>query len=124
MIQGTLESGAVMSVHIRGGPVFKDTPGLEWNIYGEKGEIRIKGPSTNIQTFSTSSIEIYDFETDKVEKIEFKKGTFDEMAPVPRNVARLYEAIAAGDKSILCDFEGAVKRHNFIEGMYSQNPGS
>lgn len=26
---------------LRGGKPFKDTPGLEWRIYGETGEIRV-----------------------------------------------------------------------------------
>jgi predicted dehydrogenase len=43
------------------------------------------------------------------------------MDPINRNLARVYEAIAAGDKSLLCDFEDAVKRHHFIEEIYNQN---
>lgn len=102
---------------------FKDAPGLEWNIYGEKGEIRIKAPNAHIQIYGATSIELHDFQSDKIEKIEPKKGTFADMYPTHRNVARVYEAIAAGDKSVLCDFEGAVKRHEFIGEVYKQNPG-
>ncbi|KAF3389834.1 Galactose/lactose metabolism regulatory protein GAL80 [Talaromyces pinophilus] len=40
MIQGMLNSGAVLSATIRGGAPFKGSPGLEWSIYGEKGEIK------------------------------------------------------------------------------------
>jgi hypothetical protein len=58
-----------------------------------------------------------------VEQIEYKKGTFAEFGPLNRNLARVYEAIAASDKSLLCDFEGAVKRHEFIKEVYRQNPG-
>ncbi|KAJ5912558.1 NAD-binding Rossmann fold oxidoreductase family protein [Penicillium tannophilum] len=123
LIQGTLNSGAVLSATIRCGFPFKDAPGLEWSIYGEKGEIRIKGPSAHIQMSGTTSIELHDFQSDKVEKIEPKKATFANTNPAPRNVARVYEAIAARDKSVLCDFEGAVKRHEFIEEVYKQNPG-
>jgi predicted dehydrogenase len=123
MLQGTLTSGAIFSATVRGGSPFKDTPGLVWSIYGEKGEIRILGPSAFIELAGTSSIELYDFDKDVVEQIEFKKGTFDEFGPLSRNVARVYEAIAARDKSLLCDFEGAVKRHEFIEEVYRQNPG-
>jgi predicted dehydrogenase len=121
MIQGTLESGAVMSVSIRGGSPFKDAPGLVWSIYGEKGEIRVKGPTTHIQMKGTTSIELHSFETDTVQKIELEKGAFDEMSPAQRNVARLYEAIAAGDNSVLCDFQGAVKRHELVDKLYRQN---
>jgi predicted dehydrogenase len=102
---------------------FKDALGLEWNILGEKGEIRIKGPNAQIQIFGSTSIEVHDFESDKVVKIELRKGGFGELAPVIRNVARIYDAIAVGDKSVLCDFEGAFKRHELIEELYKQNPG-
>ena len=122
MVHGTLESSAVLAATFRAGAPFKDAPGLEWNILGEKGEIRVKGPNAHIQIFGSTSIEIHDFETDKVEKVELRKGGFDELPPVHRNVARAYDAIAAGDKTVLCDFEGAVKRHEFIEEIYKQNP--
>ncbi|KAL4981262.1 hypothetical protein BDW68DRAFT_197315 [Aspergillus falconensis] len=122
MIQGTLESGAVFSATVRGGSPFKGSPGLVWSIYGEKAEIRILGPSAFIELLGTTSIELHDFDTNVVEQIELKKGAFTEFGPMNRNLARVYEAIAAGDKSVLCDFEGAVKRHEFIEELYSQNP--
>ncbi|KAJ5406057.1 NAD-binding Rossmann fold oxidoreductase family protein [Penicillium sp. CMV-2018d] len=122
MIQGTLDSGAVFSATVRGGPPFKGSPGLVWSIYGEKGEIRILGPSAFIELAGTTSFEVYNFDTDDVEQVELKKGAFAEMNPMNRNLARLYEAIAAGDKSLFCDFEEAVKRHEFIEEIYSQNP--
>ncbi|KAJ5673385.1 NAD-binding Rossmann fold oxidoreductase family protein [Penicillium longicatenatum] len=123
LIQGTLNSGAVLSATTRGGMPFKDAPGMEWSIYGEKGEIRVKGPNAHIQIYGATSIELHDFQSDKVEKIEPVRGTFAEMPPTHRNVARVYEAISAGDKSVLCEFEGAVKRHEFIEEIYKQNAG-
>ncbi|KAL4995191.1 hypothetical protein BDV10DRAFT_203221 [Aspergillus recurvatus] len=123
MIQGTLNSGAVLSASIRGGDPFKGSPGLEWSIYGEKGEIRIKGPSCYIEIVGTTSFELHDFETGKVSSIKLREGSFAEMCPMNRNMARLYEAIAAGDKSVLCDFEEAVRRHEFIEGIHKHNPG-
>lgn len=122
MIQGTLKSGAVLSATVRGGAPFKGTPGLDWRIYGEKGEIRITGADAFIEIVGTTSFELHSFDTGEVEKIELKKGTFADMDPIARNVARVYEAIAAGDKSVLCDFKDAVKRHEFIENVYNQNP--
>lgn len=119
MIQGLLKSGAVLSAMIRGGAPFKGSPGLEWSIYGEK----ITGPSAFIEIVGTNSIKLHDFATDEIMEIALKNGAFAEMGPINRNVARIYEAIAAGDKTILCDFERAVKRHQFIEEVYCQNPG-
>jgi predicted dehydrogenase len=121
MIQGSLKSGAVFSAMIRGGAPFKGSPGLEWRIYGEKGEIKITGPSAFIEIVGTNSIQLHDFATDEIVEIVLKNGAFAEMDPINRNLARVYEAIAAGDKSLLCDFEDAVKRHHFIEEIYNQN---
>jgi predicted dehydrogenase len=78
MIQGTLASGVVFSATIHGGSPFKGTPGLVWNIYGEKGEIRILGPNAFIKLLGTTSIELHDFDNDVVKRIEFKKGEFAE----------------------------------------------
>lgn len=123
MIQGSLKSGAVLSAMIRGGAPFKGSPGLEWSIYGEKGEIRITGPSALIEIVGTNSIQLHDFASDELVEIALKNGAFAEMSPIHRNLARLYEAIAAGETAILCDFERAVKRHQFIEEIHHQNPG-
>ncbi|KAL3472710.1 hypothetical protein BJX99DRAFT_272744 [Aspergillus californicus] len=122
MIQGTLESGAVLSAMIRGGAPFKGSPGLEWRIYGEKGEIKLEGPTAFIEIVGTTSIQLHDFDTDEVVEIELKNGTFAEMGTMNRNLAHVYEAIAAGGKTLLCDFEDAVKRHQFIGEVYNQNP--
>jgi predicted dehydrogenase len=121
MIQGSLKSGAVLSAMIRGGAPFKGSPGLEWSIYGERGEIRITGPSAFIEIVGTNSIQLHDFATDEIVEIALKNGAFAEMGPINRNLASVYEAIAAGDKTILCDFERAVKRHQFIEEVHCQN---
>ncbi|OJJ78040.1 hypothetical protein ASPBRDRAFT_191301 [Aspergillus brasiliensis CBS 101740] len=123
MIHGRLESGAVLSVSMRGGMPFKGLPGLEWSIYGEKGEIRVTGPNAFVEIFGTTKIELHDFTTDQVEQIELMKGTFAEMEPISRNLARVYEAIAVGDKRVLCNFEQAVRRHGFVEEVYKQNLG-
>jgi hypothetical protein len=43
------------------------------------------------------------------------------MSPINRNIARVYEAIAVGDYSFLCDFEDAVSRQEFIQEIDDQN---
>lgn len=124
LIHGKLASGAVYSFAIRGGFQFKDTPGIDWRIYGEKGEIIIKAPNLHMQIFGGTSIDLHDFETDQVEKIDFLKETFDDYAPINRNVARLYEAVAAEDDSAFCTFERAVEHHRFLDTLYKQNEGT
>ncbi|ESZ90925.1 NAD-binding Rossmann fold oxidoreductase family protein [Sclerotinia borealis F-4128] len=95
MIQGTLESGAVLSATIRGGAPFKEVLRLSGISMARRGRLG-----------------------SGVETIELEKGSFAKMAPINRNVARVYDAIAAGDKTILCDFENAVKRHEFIDDTH------
>jgi hypothetical protein len=44
-----------------------------------------------------------------VEKIDLGKDEWEHLPLVTRNIARLYEAIAEGNTSVVCDFEEAVK---------------
>lgn len=124
MIHGTLTSGTVLSASILGGLPFKGTPGLEWRILGDRGEIRVTGPSMHIQLAGCTSIEVHDFERDVVETVELRDAMAEELrGPLKGNLAREYEALAAGGSGVLCDFEGAVRRHELIEEIYRQNPG-
>ena len=66
-------------------------------------------------------LSIYDFESGKVEKVDMGNDEWGHLPLVARNVARLYEAIADGDRSVVCDFEGAVKRHRFIQEFIESN---
>jgi hypothetical protein len=125
LLHGTLASGAVISVHMRGGKPFKDLPGLEWRIYGETGEIRVLGPSAHVQMFGVDSISVHDFAADTVEEVDVGKAAGD-----LGNVSRVYEAIAEkvakgeGYEGVLSDFGSAVQVHEFIAEMEKQNPGT
>lgn len=55
MLQGTLKSGAPLSVTFRRGPPFKGTPGFTWSIHGEKGEIRITAAALAPQANDTET---------------------------------------------------------------------
>jgi len=48
-LQGMLSSGIPLSYSLRGGPKFKDVPGLDWRIYGETGEIRLTATGPFLQ---------------------------------------------------------------------------
>lgn len=120
-LNGTLSSGIPLSMTLRGGKPFKDTPGLEWRIYGETGEIRVtaSGPFLNIG-YPDTKIQIHDFEKDTVEEVQVDKDEFDEGFGIPaRNVGRLYKALADG--KINCSFEDAVERHALLDAMYKEN---
>lgn len=121
LVHGKLNSGAVFSINVRGGNQFKDESGVDWRIYGEKGEIWVKALNMHMQIFGGTSIRLHDFEKDEVKEIDFLKEKFDDMYPIHRNVARLYEAVAAEDHAAFRTFEQAVKRHRFIDALYKHN---
>ena len=130
LLQGHLENGAVFSFHMRGGMAFPDTPGLEWRIYGEKGEIRVTAPSMNLHYGGPGhSVQVHDHDTGKVEDIPFPQDVYDEKEfPWPaRGPARVYDAFAASQStqssgnSGFATWEDAVKRHRLVEEIYGRN---
>jgi predicted dehydrogenase len=114
----------VFSINVRGGNPFKGEPSVDWRIYGDKGEIWVKAPNMHMQIFGGTSIHIHHFETDHAKEVEPLKEEFDDLYPINRNVARLYEAIAAEDTAAFCTFEQAVELHRFIDAIYKQNAGA
>jgi predicted dehydrogenase len=107
---------------LRGGKPFKDTPGLEWRIYGETGEIRVTAGGPLLQIgYPDMKIQVHDFAKEAAEDVKIEADEFDtEKFGLPaRNVGRLYKAFADG--SINCTFEDAVERHRLIEQMYREN---
>jgi predicted dehydrogenase len=121
-VHGLADNDAPVSFNLRGGKAFKGTPGQDWRIYGEKGEIRLTASGPFLQIgYPDIAIAIHDFASNEVKEIDIGKDTFDGFNLPIRNVARVYEAIAGGDKSILCDFEDAVERHRLIDTLYKAN---
>lgn len=110
--------------HRRGQP-FPGEPALVWTINGEKGEIRIISQNTTFITLGDDSarvIEIHDFETDKIEKVEWDWEDWQKELPVPaRGIAALYEAYAEanrnGTEEEYRTFEDAVRRHEQLDGL-------
>ncbi len=71
-LNGILKSGIPLSVSLRCGKPFKGQPGLDWRIYGEKGEIRITGGGPCIGAGDPDlKVEIHDFDKSEVEKVEW-----------------------------------------------------
>lgn len=118
LFQSTLENGAVIHVHVRGGKPFPGEPPNIWRIYGEKGEIDVTGPSLffNVVTDGVK-IRLHDQESGSLEDVHWEKDEWDDL-PVPaRNIGRLYEAHRKGGDGVV-EFEEAVKRHNMLDDMY------
>jgi predicted dehydrogenase len=117
LLQGTVPSGAVVSIHYRGGPPFPGTPGIQWCIQGSKGELRLTSSSWSLNVGrEDTKVEWFDRERGTVEELKGDVDELDEL-PVPaRNIARVYEAYRKGDW--VPDFEWGVKRHTMLEEMW------
>jgi predicted dehydrogenase len=120
-LTGTLSTGIPVSMSLRGGKPFKGTPGLDWRIYGETGEIRVTAMGPFLQIgYPDMKIELYDVEKDTVEEVQIPKDDFDDGYEfAARNVGRLYRGLAKGE--VNCSFEDAVLRHELLEELYQQN---
>jgi len=69
-----------------------------------------------------TKVEFHDAATDEVEEVKVTTDAFDKDLPIEaRNVARVYEAIAAagddGKQGRLSSFEDAVEKHRFLESL-------
>jgi len=115
-------SGVVLSMSLRDGKPFKGTPGLDWRITGDKGEIRVTAGGPFLQIgYPDQKIELCDFEKDTVETVQAQKDEFDELGIPARNVARVYNSLQKGEYKYLVTFEDAVERHKLIDRLYSEN---
>lgn len=123
-IQGHLENGAVFSFHMRGGHPFPNTPGLDWRIYGETGEIRVTAPSANLHFGGPGHIvQLHNHQTDAVDGVEIPADSWDDkLLPYSaRAPARVYEAFADGRENEYATWEDAVRRHRLVEEMYTRS---
>jgi len=117
ILSGTLASGAPLSITFRRGQPFKDSPGLNWYIHGEKGEIRLTAKGSQLQAIDDEvNIVVDDFEKDDLEVVPWERR-FRELPGPARNVAAMYEGFAGGDQRVP-DFGHAVMRHRMIDEVF------
>lgn len=120
-----VQKGATLHVGLRRGQPYPGDPAFLWTINGEKGEIRLVSQVVSfIQVGSDdhpATLEVHDFETNKVEKIEWEYEDWQKELPVPaRNVGSLYEAFAAaqeGGEVRYATFEDAYQRHKQLDEL-------
>lgn len=111
---------APISIFLRRGAPFKDTPGFVWSILGETGEIRVVSNSPALQAFETSTqILVQSFESGDVQEVDLEDGQSPFKLPA-KNIASLYEAFASGKKGTFPDFEDAVGLHQELGEMLKQ----
>ncbi|KAF4635515.1 hypothetical protein G7Y89_g2571 [Cudoniella acicularis] len=94
-LHGTLSTGIPLSISLRGGKPFKDLPGLDWRIYGEKGEIHVTAAGPFLQIgYEGMKVEVFDNGKDVVESVDFEgKEGFGELGRAARNVAAVYKLV-------------------------------
>lgn len=117
---GTLaSSNTPVDIRYRRGQTFKGSPGFEWLVTGELGEIKISGPGPSLQALDMAyTMEVYNFEQDEVEVVKWEEEGYPNL-PVPaRNVARLYDLFAKGDQALYPDFDDAVLRHSELDAVF------
>ncbi|OAR01879.1 hypothetical protein LLEC1_05824 [Akanthomyces lecanii] len=134
IVNGTLDGadgvqqGATVSLRFRRGEPFKGDPAFVWNINGEKGELRltaINGPAFHaIADNKTVTLEVHNFEGDKVDKIDWDwSGWEAELPPVARSIGTLYDKYANGQDDTtdgVPSFRTALHRHQQLEALLSQ----
>lgn len=104
-------------------------PALDWRIFGSKGEIRITSYNTWSLNAGTDDLRLEICKADEgvFEEVDLGADEFEHLPMPARNIARLYEAYAAGvddggrKREWYPDFEYALKRHELIEEMYKAN---
>lgn len=120
------QKDATLHYRFRRGQPFPGDPALVWTINGEKGEIRVISPETSFITVGDPKmprfIEVHDFETNKVDKVEWDWEDWQKELPIPaRNIGALYESFADvkpnGGEEKYRTFDDAVKRHEQLEKL-------
>ncbi|OCL13185.1 NAD-P-binding protein [Glonium stellatum] len=125
LLQGHLESGALLTYHLRGGKPFGNEPGLLWRVYGETGEIQVTSSGSSISVgYPDTKIQLHDHASGNVEVVEVESDGWEKL-PIPaQNIGRLYEAFADGKTAEYPDWEEAVVRHKLVEELYQRGAGS
>lgn len=131
VISGSLSESKVakkdasLLTRFRRGQSFPAEPPLVWTINGEKGELRLTavgGTALHASAYSAPvNIELHDFETDKVEQLDWDWESWQaELPMVARSIGMIYEKFAEGNQIGVASFEDALVRHQQLEGFLSQ----
>lgn len=118
------EKDASVLTRFRRGQPFPDEPPLVWTVNGERGELRLiatGGTTLHASAYSAPvTIELHDFETDKVEQVSWDWETWQaELPMISRSIGMVYERLANGDNTGIASFEDALVRHRQLEGFLS-----
>ncbi|KAI0426784.1 oxidoreductase [Xylaria sp. FL1042] len=117
LIQGTLESGAVVSISARKPRAEVDGVSFRWVISGTEGEMEVIIPESHWQFGElkrTLRLRIGDNAT---RDVDFLAGDeFEGKVPaIAANLARQYRAFAKGNLETVATFESSLKTHRLLD---------
>ncbi|KAJ1560163.1 hypothetical protein HK405_008005, partial [Cladochytrium tenue] len=115
----TTQKDASALLRFRVGAPWPEDPPLVLTIHGEKGELRLTshaGSSLGVAYQKPVVIDLHNFATDTVERIEWGWEAWQEELPfAARNIGLVYEAFAKGEG--YPTFDDAVKRHEQLDAL-------
>ena len=126
LVQGTLASGAAISIHYRGG--LSRGTNMLWEINGTEGDIQVTGANGHGQLVQLS-IHGAKGEAERLEPLSPPSSAYDGLPnnPIARNVARMYSLVAKDIRDgtrTAPSFRDAVILHETIHAIESSAVGS
>ncbi|KAF2024167.1 NAD-P-binding protein [Setomelanomma holmii] len=127
-VHGILKaSNAPITINMRQGKAFPNTPKLVWQILGTKGEIRVTANAPISLSLGGEKVEVFNHETDTVEVVNVDYSeTVSDLAPVfAKNTGALYELFATGGgvEDGFVDFGEAVAMHRVLDKIEKSSEG-
>jgi predicted dehydrogenase len=126
LVQGTLASGAALSIHYRGG--LSRATNMLWEINGTKGDIQVTAASGHGQLVQLS-LHGATGEAERLEPLSPPASAYEGLpdGPVARNVARMYSLVAGDIREgtrVAPSFRDAVILHETIDAIERSAAGN
>jgi predicted dehydrogenase len=119
LLSDVLQSGAVASVHLKGG--FANGAGFLFEIHGTTGDLAIVPADPCQATYiQVSEFTVRGSQADLSIPASYRCVKAAVPAGIPLNVAQLYMRMAEGireGKSVSPDFDVAIKRHQLLDAI-------
>lgn len=116
-VQGTTESGAMVSISFRSPRHNADDKDVRWYISGSEGEIMITAPAAwTIQDKEAEiTVKVGQEPAEKVEYLEYRVPEMENVSALAVNSIPMYKAYATDDKTVYATIESAVKTHRLLD---------
>ncbi|KAI1111798.1 oxidoreductase [Nemania sp. NC0429] len=117
VVQGILESDALVSISLRHPGADADGASFRWIISGTEGEIEVIVPQSGWQMGEPKRTLKLKTGADEAQEVDFlAEDELEGKVPaVSANVARQYRAFAKGDTEAAATFESALKNHRLLD---------